>query len=138
MVTPTPSLVTNSSNRVRARHLLAPGLVQVEIPRSADQKEAEETIFDLLGQPTDDITAADLAVMTPAWKERLAERLPKADLIVSCHPYLAPTIPVISGIPFVYDSYNAETSFKRSVLPEDLRSFPNSHARFASVLQFRY
>ncbi len=112
-------LVLSQHADVETRRLLAPGLTQIEIPRSAEQKDAEDKIFDLLGEPTDDMTAADLAATTPAWAALLDERLPECDLIVSCHPYLAPTIPVVDGIAFVYDSYNAETSFKRSVLDND-------------------
>lgn len=111
--------VLSQHAEVERREILAPGLTQIEIPRSTEQKQAEDTIFDLLGEPTDDMTAADLAVTTPAWAAALTERLPSADLIVSCHPYLAPTIPEIDGIPFVYDSYNAETSFKRAILDDN-------------------
>jgi SAM-dependent methyltransferase/glycosyltransferase involved in cell wall biosynthesis len=113
-------LVLSQHAKQPTRCLLAPGFLQIEQPRSESQKDAEDRIHDLLGFPTDDVTAASLATVTPGWAELLADRVPAADLVVSCHPYLAPTIPRIEGQPFVYDSYNAETTFKRTVLPDDV------------------
>lgn len=100
--------------------ILAPGLIQIEVPRSDEQKQAEQKIFGIVGEPTDDMTVADLAATTPAWASILTDRLASVDLIVSCHPYLAPTIPPLGDIGFVYDSYNAEASFKRSILADDV------------------
>jgi glycosyltransferase involved in cell wall biosynthesis len=110
-------LVLSSRTMSDRRRRLGPGLVQIEIARSADQIQAEEAIYDVMGMPVDDLTAAALAEATPNFGRELHRLLPESDLVVLSQPFLAPTLPDHLEIPVVHDSQNAEFRMKADLLP---------------------
>ncbi len=106
------------SDRVR-RRVLEPGLVQVEIPRSVAQREAEEDIYALLKLPVDDITAGELVAATSAFDEELRRQLIDTDVVVASHPFLVPALPQDLAVPLIHESQNFETRFKAAMLPDN-------------------
>ncbi|MFT7599936.1 MAG: glycosyltransferase involved in cell wall biosynthesis [Acidimicrobiales bacterium] len=111
-------LVLSSRTDIDRRRHLAPGLVQIEIARSADQLEAEEAIYQVMKMPVDDLTAGQLARATPAFADELRRQLANTDLVVLSQPFLAQTLPSDLDIPVVHDSQNAEFKMKRDLLPD--------------------
>ncbi len=111
-------LVLSADVELPRRRLVEPGLVQIEIPRSAAQREAEEDIYALLGLPVDDITASALAPASPAYGEELIRQLDVSDVVIASHPFLAPSVPRSSLVPLIHDSHNVEASLKAAMLPD--------------------
>ncbi len=109
---------SSASDRVR-RRVLEPGLVQVEIPRSIAQREAEDDIYALLKLPVDDITAGELVAATPAFDDELRRQLIDTDVVVASHPFLVPALPHDLAVPLLHESQNFETRFKAAMLPDN-------------------
>ncbi len=103
------------------RRVIDPGITQVEVPRSGAHVRAEAEITRVAGLPVDDITCGKLWQSTPAFGAELDRLLPTASVVIADHPFLAPAI--IDRLdnlgletPLVYDSHNAETPFKASMI----------------------
>lgn len=103
------------------RRVIDPGITQIEVPRSGAHLRAEAEITRVAGLPVDDITCGPLWPSTPAFGRELDRLLPTAGVVVADHPFLAPAIidrlaALNLDTPLVYDSHNAETPFKASML----------------------
>jgi glycosyltransferase involved in cell wall biosynthesis len=113
------TVLVNSSplDRVR-RRLIEPGLVQVEIPKSDAQREAELDIFHAMdGLPVDDITASILSLATPEFGREIEKQLATSDVVIATQPFLLPCIPSTTT-PIVHDSQNVEANLKAALLPD--------------------
>lgn len=113
------TVIVSSPSIEGVRHrLLEVGLSQVEVGRSAAQREAEIDLFHALGAiPVDDITASTLSKATPALAETIEHHLNRAAVIIGIQPFLLPVVPP-TDVPTVYDSQNAEAALKAELLPD--------------------
>lgn len=108
---------TSPTERIR-RRLVEAGLSQIEIPKSAAQREAELDMFHAMAKtPVDDITAAELSAATPEFGTELHRCLSTADVVIGTQPFLIPALPANSP-PIVHDSQNVEAELKADLLPD--------------------
>lgn len=101
------------------RQLVAPGLVQVVIPRSADHAHAGDELSSEAGLPVTDLVAGTHIALTPAYLDELADAARSASAIVLAEPYLLPAIEHLGlELPIIYDAYNVETTLKAGAYPD--------------------
>lgn len=106
-------------DEVFARQEIAPGLVEVRVPRSEEHQRAEMAISDQLqGTPVTDIVAADLLHLSPRYLEALDEACTGAVAGVASHPYLVrPLLERHPALPLWFEAHNMEWALKRDILP---------------------
>lgn len=106
--------LTSDREGVR-RRILEPGLIQVEVGRSAAHRRADTLMTQVAGLPVDDIGCSQLWPSTPAWQPEVIASAP--DIVVASHPFLTGSIPDDLTACLVYESQDAEHHLKARVLP---------------------
>ncbi|MEX2292748.1 MAG: glycosyltransferase [Acidimicrobiales bacterium] len=97
------------------RRILEPGLIQVEVGRSAAHRRADTLMTQVAGLPVDDIGSSLLWPSTPAWQPEVIRSAP--DVVVASHPFLTTSVPDDLTPPVIYESQDAEHHLKARVLP---------------------
>ena len=97
---------------------LAPGLVEVAVPRSDAHQHAADEMSLEVGLPVSDLAAGSEIDLTPAYLARLREAATGADVVLLAEPYLAPALDAAGvDLPVIYDAFNVEADLKADVLP---------------------
>lgn len=110
-------LVTLASHEVPARdRMLAPGLRERSIPKTAEHTALELELERAVGTVVTDIAMTELYATTPAYLEALQEATNGARAAVACHPYTFPAIRAVTDVPVWYEAQDVEALLKRHVL----------------------
>jgi glycosyltransferase involved in cell wall biosynthesis/SAM-dependent methyltransferase len=98
--------------------VIAPGMREIRIPKSARHQEEEARIAqEVGGVPLGDIAMSLFAELTPDYGHYLARSMENASLVVACHPYSLPAIRKAAlNCPLVYDAHDVEYLLKQGVL----------------------
>ncbi len=101
----------------RSYKTLAPGLQQIQIPKSYPHCRLEYESFRKTGFVTCAITPS-AASLTPEYGHVVKEQLKDADIVVLSHPYLyKETRELGADRIIVYDAHNVEVDLHRQILP---------------------
>ena len=100
---------------------LAPGLVEVRVPKTAAHQHAEtEASRDVDWVPVTDIVAAREIHHTPAYLEALDAAVLASDAVVASHPFFAPILRErYADKPLWFEAHNVEAQLKRDLLPDN-------------------
>jgi glycosyltransferase involved in cell wall biosynthesis len=98
--------------------LLAPGLRERGIPKSAEHAAREMAIEQRAGTAVTDVAMSELYALTPDYIDVLRDASLGARAVVACHPYTFPAIREVSDAPVWYEAQDVEASLKRHVLGE--------------------
>jgi glycosyltransferase involved in cell wall biosynthesis len=101
---------------------LAPGLMEISIPRTSGQDQRENEIArEVDGVPISDILAAELMDETPAYTDALRKLLARSDALILTQPYLVDVaLPLLPPrMPVLYESHNLEWRLKQDILPDN-------------------
>lgn len=105
------------------RITLGEGFVEERLPRSLFHQISERQLAEQLSASVGDISAILYRDQTPTLKQRLAELVAQADMVVLSHPYLYPALRDVYQGPHIYEAHNVEADLKESILghsPEHL------------------
>lgn len=103
---------------------IAPGLMEVRIPKSRQHQLAERKLEQELNASIGDIFVIEHMQLSPDYLEALKQAASHCDLVVASHPYLYPAIRQVYRGPVFYDSHNVEYDMKADVLANS----PNADA----------
>jgi glycosyltransferase involved in cell wall biosynthesis len=98
---------------------IAPGLVEVRIPKSAEHQRIEEEYSRTVDWvPVTDIVAARAIHATPEYMDQLRQACAKVDVVVACHPFLANALRECApGVPMWFEAQDVEYNLKKKILP---------------------
>lgn len=97
--------------------VLAPGLRQVVVPRSTEQRRVELEWEQIVGTTVSDVLAGELLPSSGAYLEALRRALGGADAVLLAHPYLVGALGLLDvEVPVLYDAHNCELALKELVL----------------------
>lgn len=114
-------LVTfTNSNEKLSKSEIAPGLWEIQIPKSHKHEAEELAIAQKVGVPITDVVMPQLYHLTPAYVEALRESTASSDFNIACHPYLLPAIKAVSDKPIWYEAQDVEIELKKTILPDNL------------------
>jgi glycosyltransferase involved in cell wall biosynthesis len=100
--------------------MIAPGLQQVEIPKSPAHRRLELEVFRESGFATCAILP-QAAGLTPEYGHRVKKLARDADIVILSHPYLYDAVQEAgNGRVVVYDAHNVEIDLHRQILPDSL------------------
>jgi glycosyltransferase involved in cell wall biosynthesis len=97
------------------RRLIAPGVYEVRVPKSAAHDAREFAMQKRAGVPVTDIALALHHELTPAYGDALATSAATSAAVVASHPYAAPALTAAGDRPFVYEAHNVEIDLKRAM-----------------------
>lgn len=102
---------------------IAPGLLEITIPRSQDHADAEYFVSRLVGErPVSDITTNALFGLSPDYVEALELSAITSEAIIACHPFMIDAIAEAApDKPLWYEAQDVELTLKSAVfanLPE--------------------
>ncbi len=102
----------------RSEQEVAPGLLQIVVPRSQAQSEIEHELTRMAkGVPVDDISAYALAGLTPDFEEAVGLSALTSQAVVACHPYLVDVIArAAPDKPLWYEAQDVESVVKAAAL----------------------
>lgn len=101
-----------------SRRVLAPGLTEIRIPKSA-RHEAAEADLRVTEVSVTDAAFIDLHALTPAFSEAVARSWIPGCALVASHPYAFPAMRAVDdGAAWWYDAHNVEADLKAAVLPK--------------------
>ncbi len=116
-----PAVLLTLAPRGRAV-LLAPGVVQLAVPKTEAQRAEEAESRTLTGLGLEDVLSAAHALHNEALTAVVTAMAPHAGCAVFSHCYLAPLLePLLAaapGLPVVYDSHNVEATLKAALLAD--------------------
>ena len=124
-------LVTLTESDARlADDVIAPGLREIRVPKSARHRKADAKLMaEVGGIPVGDVGLLRFLDDTPEYAGRLRRSIETAALVVASHPYTWPALRRSLGSrPFVYEAHNVEYLLKQEVLA-------NAGARGAELLE---
>lgn len=102
---------------LRSEKEIAPGLVEIHIPKSEAHAEAERDISNLTGHiPIGDIAAYPLIGLTPAFDDALELSAMTSDAVIACHPYLIKALQKAApDKPLWYEAQDVEITLKSAM-----------------------
>src|SRR5690606_9130455 len=110
---------------------IAPGLLEITIPRSQDHADAEYFVSRLVGErPVSDITTNALSGLTPAFAEALELSATTSEAVIASHPFTVAALQAAApDKPLWYEAHNVELNLKDAVFGE----VPGAGALLAEV-----
>lgn len=105
---------------------IAPGVLEINIPRTIEHSEREQQISRLVGnKPVGDIVSSSLLDLTPNYREALELSMITSQAIIACHPYTIDTIKRIGIVkPLWYEAQDVELKLKSDIFGEDPSAIP--------------
>lgn len=102
-----------------SRRIIAPGVLQITVPRSEAHLAAEGKVEVCVGFPVTDIAATMFIELSPAYLGELRAAVTGADVAILAQPYLLPALRIVApDLAFIYDSQNDEVALKRALMPD--------------------
>jgi glycosyltransferase involved in cell wall biosynthesis len=101
-----------------SRRVLAPGLTEIRVPKSArhDAAEAELRVTEV---SVTDIAFSNLHELTPTYAQAVARAWAPGCALVASHPYAFPAMRAVDrGATWWYDAHNVEADLKAALLPK--------------------
>lgn len=110
---------------------IAPGLLEITIPRSQDQADAEYYVSRLVGErPVSDVTTNAFFGLTPGYVEALELSATTSEAVIASHPYVVAALRAAApDKPLWYEAHNVELSLKEAVFG----NLPAAEALLAEV-----
>ena len=101
----------------RSEKEIAPGLVEIHVPKSEAHAKAERDMADLVDHvPIGDIAAHTLIGLTPAFDEALEISAMTSDAVIACHPYLIEALRrAAPDKPLWYEAQDVEMTLKSAM-----------------------
>ncbi|GGK47127.1 glycosyltransferase family 4 protein [Salinarimonas ramus] len=98
---------------------LAEGFSELRVQRTPEHYEFDREVTVALGEtPAWDVSVAKLAPLTPAFGAALEEAGRRADVVVACHPFVAPALRrAAPDRPLWYEAQDVELTLKRKAYP---------------------
>lgn len=113
----TVEVVTLVGRRERASEReLAPGLVEVRVPRTREHEEREHEMQRSVPVPISDIALALLHEFTPDYAAALARAARGCTAMIASHPFSRPAIEAVWDGTFIYEAHNVEWDLKAEIL----------------------
>lgn len=111
---------------VRSEKEIAPGLVEIHIPKSDAHAEAERDLADLLDHvPIGDIAAHTLIGLTPAFDDALELSAMTSNAVVACHPYMIGALKKAApDKPLWYEAQDVELTLKSAMFAGKAAALP--------------
>ncbi|WP_460451305.1 glycosyltransferase family 4 protein [Alsobacter sp. SYSU BS001988] len=108
------------STEARSETEIAPGLLEICVPRSHAHAEAERDIFDVVGHiPIGDIAAYALTGLSGDYEEALELSAMTSDAVIACHPYLVGAIQKVApDRPLWYEAQDVEITLKSALFQD--------------------
>lgn len=104
----------------RSNKTLAPGLQEIQVPKSFPHCRLEHELFREIGFVTCAITPK-AASLTPEYSHVVKEQLKDADIVILSHPYLYKETQELGADRMIlYDAHNVESELHRQILPASL------------------
>ena len=104
---------------------MAPGLIEVRVPKSAEHSGAEGRLHALTGVPVTDVAFPRLHRLTPAFAATVARRAVPGCALVASHPYTLPALRrAMPNAELWYDAHNVELDLKAAMLPRTAAGLP--------------
>lgn len=102
---------------LRSETEIAPGLLEITIPRSQNHADAEYYVSRLVGErPVSDITTNALFGLTPAYVEALELSATTSEAVIACHPFMINAIAEAApDKPLWYEAQDVELTLKSAV-----------------------
>ena len=99
---------------------IAPGVVEVRVPRSGAQAAAEADLEAKVGRPAlGDIATILFADLNPDYEAAITRAASDAACVVACHPYMVGTIAKAApGRPLWYEAQDVELDLKAPLLDD--------------------
>lgn len=106
---------------LRSETEIAPGLLEISIPRSQNHADAEYYVSRLVGErPVSDITTNALFGLTPAYVEALELSATTSEAVIASHPYTVSALKAAAPEkPIWYEAHNVELTLKAAVFGDD-------------------
>lgn len=102
---------------VRSEVEIAPGVMEITIPKSDAHVEAEHQVSRLVeDKPVGDVAATALIGLTPAYRDAVELSSMTSMAMIACHPYLVNVLKQAScGKPLWYEAQDVEITLKAAV-----------------------
>lgn len=101
------------------RQEIAPGLIELRIPKSAVHQEKENELACMAEFVVTDIAMISLAKLTPDYKNSLSREIKESNVVILSHPYLYPEVaPFIDEQKIIYEAQDIEYLIKKEMLPD--------------------
>ena len=100
------------------RQEIAPGFLEIRIPKSKTHARKEWEIEKKVGIPVTDIAMLYLFEETREYVEAVQQSLRDSEYVVCAHPYPFPLVEKMVKNNIIYDSHNIEYLLKRQMLPQ--------------------
>jgi glycosyltransferase involved in cell wall biosynthesis len=111
------SLVNASERPLRQQ--IAPGFLEIRIPKSKSHARKEWQIEKRVGIPVTDIAMLYLYEETRGFVDATQQSLRDSEYIICAHPYTFLLIKKVARNNIIYDSHNVEYLLKRQMLPQN-------------------
>lgn len=95
---------------------LAPNFYEIQVPKTLQHIQTEETIQNKAGIPITDIALIDIYNLTPEYVNQIKISSQSADFIISTSPYTYPLLKKHTSKPIIYESQNVEYNLKKNML----------------------
>lgn len=105
---------------------IAPGILEIHIPKSDAHAEAERDLSNCVGHiPIGDIAAYPLIGLTPAFDDALELSAMTSDAVIACHPYLVPALrKAAPDKPLWYEAQDVEITLKTAMFGDKAEAWP--------------
>ncbi|CAN7665586.1 glycosyltransferase [Rhizobium sp. LjRoot30] len=102
---------------IRSEKEIAPGLVEIHIPKSDAHAEAERDISNVIDHiPIGDIASHTLIGLTPAFDDALELSAMTSNAVVACHPYMIKALrKAAPDKPLWYEAQDVELTLKSAM-----------------------
>lgn len=110
----------------RSETEIAPGVLEITIPRSQPHSDAEYYMSRLAaGRPVSDLATNALYGLTPAYIEALELSAAASQAVIACHPFMVDAIAEAApGVPLWYEAQDVEIVLKGALFGADPAAAP--------------
>lgn len=95
---------------------LAPNFYEIQVPKTLEHIQKEESIQKIAGIAITDIALIDIYELTPEYINQIKTSAKSADFIISTSPYTYPLLKKHTSKPIIYESQNVEYNLKKNML----------------------
>ena len=115
----------------RSETEIAPGVLEIVVPRSQPHSDAEYYVSRLVGgKPVSDITTNALYGLTPAYAQALELSAATSQAVIACHPFMVDVIrEAAPGVPLWFEAQDVEITLKAAMLGDG----PEAHSLLDEV-----
>lgn len=112
------TLVSIANVTASSVYEIAPNLTEICIAKTEVHKQFDCFFHDLHEQSVDDCVLVKHDILTPEYRQVLAQQASSADLLIASHPFLYNAIKDVWRGPVWYDAHNVEYDMKQIVMAD--------------------